>query len=172
MRVLCIGDLHCREIWKDIVAKEGNSCDKIIFLGDYTCPKEVKFNDPTDACGFLYEVLNFKDQYPEKVILLRGNHDCASLGYYWARCWPQDHAKVQEYWQTNDVKSWFLKNTQWIYLIPDTNIVCSHAGISEKFFENKVLFKIGAFSKEAFSKSISVLKRFDFTGGSGKLLPV
>ena len=136
MRVLCIGDLHCREIWKDIVSKEGNSCDKIIFLGDYTCPKEVKFNDPTDACGFLYEVLNFKDQYPEKVILLRGNHDCASLGYYWARCWPQDHAKVQEYWQTNDVKNWFLKNTQWIYLIPDTNIVCSHAGISEKFFEN------------------------------------
>ena len=95
MKVLCIGDLHCRKIWKDIVAKEGSSCDKIIFLGDL-----------------------------------------ASLGYYWARCWPQDHAKVQEYWQTNDVKNWFLKNTQWIYLIPDTNIVCSHAGISEKFFEN------------------------------------
>lgn len=74
MRVLCIGDLHCREIWKDIVAKEGNSCDKIIFLGDYTCPKEVKFDDPTDACGFLYEVLDFKDQNPDKVVLLRGNH--------------------------------------------------------------------------------------------------
>ena len=40
MRVLCIGDLHCREIWKDIVNKE--SYDKVIFLGDYTCPKEVK----------------------------------------------------------------------------------------------------------------------------------
>lgn len=71
---LIIGDLHCRPIWKDIVAKEGNTCDKIIFLGDYTCPKEVKFNDPTDACGFLYEVLEYKDKNPDKVVLLRGNH--------------------------------------------------------------------------------------------------
>lgn len=135
-RYLILGDLHCRSIWKDIVAKEANSCDKIIFLGDYTVPKEVKFDDPTDACGFLYEVLDFKDQNPDKVILLRGNHDCQSCGYYWAQCWPQDHGKVQEYWQTKDVKNWFLNNTQWIYRIPDTNIVCSHAGISENFLDN------------------------------------
>lgn len=135
MKYLIFGDLHCRTVWKDIVAKESDSCDKIIFLGDYTCPKEVKLDDPTDACGFLYEVLDFKDQNPDKVILLRGNHDCASLGYYWAQCWPQDHPKVQDYWRTKDVKNWFLKNTQWAYQIPFTNIVCSHAGISEKFFE-------------------------------------
>ena len=135
-RYLILGDLHCRSIWKDIVAKEGDSCDKIIFLGDYTCPREIRFDDPTDACGFLYEVLDFKDKNPDKVVLLRGNHDLCSCGYYWARCWPQDHPKVQAYWQTEDVKNWFLKNTQWIYQIPDTNIVCSHAGISEKFLDN------------------------------------
>lgn len=73
-KYLIIGDLHCRPVWKDIVAKEGNTCDKIIFLGDYTCPKEVKFDDLTDACGFLYEVLEYKDKNPDKVILLRGNH--------------------------------------------------------------------------------------------------
>ena len=135
-KYLILGDLHCRSIWKDIVAKEGDSCDKIIFLGDYTCPKEVTFDDPTDACGFLYEVLDYKDKNPDKVILLRGNHDLDSLGYYWARCYPQDHPKVAKYWQTNDVKNWFLKNTQWVYQIPNTNIVCSHAGISEKFIDN------------------------------------
>lgn len=134
-RYLILGDLHCRSIWKDIVAKETDSCNKIIFLGDYTCPKEVTFDDPTDACGFLYEVLDYKDQNPDKVILLRGNHDCANLGYYWARCYPQDHPKVAEYWQTKDVKNWFLKNTQWAYQIPCTNIICSHAGIGERFYE-------------------------------------
>lgn len=133
MKALVLGDLHCRTIWKDIVTKEEDSCDKIIFLGDYTCPREVKLNDPTDACGFLYEVLNFKEQNPDKVILLRGNHDLASLGYYWAECWPQDYPKVQEYWRTEDVKNWYLKNTQWVYQIPNTNIVCSHAGISERW---------------------------------------
>lgn len=137
MKVLILGDLHCRPIWKDIIAKERiDSFDKIIFLGDYTCPREVQLDDPTDACGFLYDVLDFKDQNPDKVVLLRGNHDCQALGYYWAQCWPQDHAKVQEYWQTNDVKNWFLKNTQWIYRIPYTDIVCSHAGIGKKFLNN------------------------------------
>lgn len=132
-KYLIIGDLHCRTVWKDIVAKEGDSCDKIIFLGDYTCPKEIKFEDPTDACGFLYDVLDFKDKNPDKVVLLRGNHDLSSCGYYWARCYPQDHYKVQQYWQTEDVKNWFLKNTQWIYQIPNTNIVCSHAGVSKRW---------------------------------------
>lgn len=132
-RYLILGDLHCREIWKDIVAKEADSCDKIIFLGDYTVPREIKLDDPTDACGFLYEVLDYKDQNPDKVILLRGNHDNCSLGYYWARCYPKDHPKVCYYWQTDDVKNWFLNNTQWVYCIPDTNIVCSHAGISTRW---------------------------------------
>ena len=93
-------------------------------------------DDPTDACGFLYEVLDYKDKNPDKVVLLRGNHDCSELGYYWARCWPQDHVKVQEYWQTEDVKNWFLKNTQWVYRIPNSNIVCSHAGLSTVFLDN------------------------------------
>ena len=135
-RYLILGDLHCRTIWKNIVLKEGASCDKIIFLGDYTCPREVKFEDPTDTCGFLYDILDFKDKNPDKVVLLRGNHDLASLGYYWARCWPQDYSKVQAYWQTKDVTNWFLKNTQWIYQIPNTNIVCSHAGIGQLFLDN------------------------------------
>lgn len=135
MKCLVIGDLHCREIWGDIVDKEGDTCDKIIFLGDYTCPRDVKMKDPTDACGFLYEVLDYKEVNPDKVVLLRGNHDLSSLGYCWAECWPKDHPKVEAYWQTYDVKEWFLRNSQWVYIIPGTNIVCSHAGISEDFLK-------------------------------------
>lgn len=135
-KYLILGDLHCRSIWKDIVAKEGDNCDKIIFLGDYTVPREAIFDDVSDACGFLYEVLDYKDKNPDKVILLRGNHDCQSLGYRWAKCYPQDYPSVRKYWQTEDVSNWFLKNSQWIYQIPDTNIVCSHAGISEAFLKS------------------------------------
>lgn len=134
-RYLILGDLHCRTIWKDIVAKE--QFDKVIFLGDYLPPRhDVTFDDPTDACGFLYDVLNYKDKNPEKVILLRGNHCIQALGYHWADCNPKVHPKVAQYCQTKDVKNWFLKNTQWIYQIPDTNIVCSHAGIGTKFLDN------------------------------------
>ena len=136
-KYLIIGDLHCRSIWKDIVTKEWESYDKIIFLGDYVPPRhDVQLDDPTDACGFLYEVLEYKDQNPDKVILLRGNHDMQALGYYWAECYPKVHPKVAAYCRTDDIKNWFLNNTQWIYQIPNTNIVCSHAGISEKFLDN------------------------------------
>ena len=136
-KYVIIGDLHGREVWKEIVEKEKDA-DKIIFLGDYTVPRDLSWvdRDPTDMCGFLYEILDFKDKHSDQVVLLRGNHDCTSLGYYWARCYPQDHPKVEAYWQTEDVKNWFLKNTQWIYQIPDTNIICSHAGISDKFLDN------------------------------------
>ena len=135
MRNVLIGDLHCREIWKKIVEKESDA-DRFILLGDYTCPRGVKYDDPTDADGFLYEVLDFKDKNPNKVILIRGNHCMDSLGYYWARCYPQDHPKVRAYWQTDDVKNWYLNNTQWVYRIPNTNIVCSHAGCSKVFLDN------------------------------------
>lgn len=166
-KYLILGDLHCRKIWKDIINKEYDSCDKIIFLGDYTCPREVKLEDATDTCGFLYEILDFKDKNPNKVILLRGNHDCASLGYYWAECHPQDDPKVCQYWQTKDVKNWFLKNTQWIYRVPDTNIICSHAGIGEKFLANAQRYLdnmdfYNPFENKEFSKSEINLWTIDY----------
>ena len=33
MKILILGDIHGRTIWKDIIEKE--SPDKVIFLGDY-----------------------------------------------------------------------------------------------------------------------------------------
>lgn len=173
-RYLIIADLHCRSIWKDIVAKEGDSCNKIIFLGDYLPPRhDIKLDDPTDACGFLYEVLDYKDQNPDKVILLRGNHDCQVLGYHWAECYPKAHPKVEEYCRTNDVKNWFLNNTQWVYNIPDTNIICSHAGVGEYFLKNVKTHLFGNNPPKEYSdlwlinqiNSIEPCELFAFNGG-------
>ncbi|MDJ1495371.1 metallophosphoesterase [Cytophagaceae bacterium DM2B3-1] len=71
MKLLAIGDIHGRTIWKKIVAKE--RADRIIFLGDYfdsrediTCSEELRNFE---------SILSFKEQFPEKVVLLFGNHD-------------------------------------------------------------------------------------------------
>jgi hypothetical protein len=146
MKYLVIGDIHCRTTWKDIVAKESDY-DKVIFLGDYLTPREVTLDDPTDVCGILYDILTFKEENPDKVILLRGNHDCSSLGYYWAECNPRDRYSEQ-YMSSKDVKDWFLSLSQWVYIIPDTNIVCSHAGISEEFLKSVEIEVIGSPDKE------------------------
>lgn len=73
MKIIVIGDIHGRTIWKDIVKQEFDLC---IFLGDYVdshygiTAEEQEKN--------LLEILDFKENNPNKVILLRGNHEYIS----------------------------------------------------------------------------------------------
>jgi predicted phosphodiesterase len=130
MKYVIIGDLHLRCNWKQIIQEENT--DKFIFLGDYLSPHGFRPSKLETVESFMNEVLEFKESNPEKVILLRGNHDLNDCGYYWADCFPND------YWSRkylSSIKDRFLKDSQWIYKIPDTNIVCSHAGIGQYFLE-------------------------------------
>lgn len=128
-KILILGDIHGKLIWYDIIQKENP--DKIIFLGDYvTTHKSVSSEQQLSN---LEDILNYKEEHLDKVILLRGNHDIQMLGYYWAECTGWDQ-KVYE--GMIPMMDRFLSLTQWIYQIPDTNIICSHAGISEKFLDN------------------------------------
>ena len=143
-KTLVLGDLHGRTIWKDIIEKEDP--DKIIFLGDY-----VSTHDPNISSDQqieqLYSILSYKDENPDKVILLRGNHDEQFLGatwhnnpdnlfqeiaepYYYTKGWSGFDRKVFQYMSTRDVTNWFLNNTQWIYIDEDLKTIFSHAGIS------------------------------------------
>lgn len=127
MKTLVLGDIHGRTCWYDII--EDEQPDKIIFLGDYVSTHENISAE--QQCSNLEDILNYKADNPDKVILLRGNHDMQHLGYSWARCSGLD-------W---DVKNWmmtikdrFLELTQWVYIEGD--VVFSHAGISEVWMKN------------------------------------
>lgn len=69
-RYLVIGDIHGRTIWKDIIEKENP--DKIIFLGDYVSTHENI--SAAEQINNLNEILSYKEDSSDKVILLRGNH--------------------------------------------------------------------------------------------------
>lgn len=69
--ITVIPDLHGSNKWKDIVAKETSS-DLIIFLGDYV--DSHKYTSKNQLLN-LEEVLKFKDEHADQVILLLGNHD-------------------------------------------------------------------------------------------------
>ena len=129
MKILVLGDIHGRLLWADIIEKE--QPDLTIFLGDYVSTHD---GVPADQqLSNLEDILSYKEAKPDKVILLRGNHDMQHLGYHWAECsgWDPEVAKGMAL-----MKERFLSLTQWIYRIPDTNIVCSHAGISDAFLRN------------------------------------
>ena len=129
MKIVVLGDIHGRTVWKDIVDKE--QPDQVIFLGDYVSTHDCV--SESDQVSNLLEILRFKDHHPE-TILLRGNHDLQHLGYYWAECsgyfpWVAE--------LMTDLKVEFLAKTQWIHVMGNT--IFSHAGISTKWLESNHL---------------------------------
>ncbi len=133
-KIIVIGDIHGRSIWKDIIAKEGNF-DKVIFLGDYVPSYDnISYEDQIKN---LKEILDFKEENSDKVILLRGNHDLNGLGYYWAEC--GGHSPILNILM-KEIREKFLNLTQWIYIYENT--VFSHAGISKVWFESTGLKSI------------------------------
>lgn len=73
MKIIAIGDTHGRDVWKQIVEKESDA-DRIVFIGDYfdTFSKELR---GTRELENFKEIVAFKRENLDKVVLLIGNHD-------------------------------------------------------------------------------------------------
>ena len=131
MKILVLGDIHGRTIWKDIIEKENP--DKIIFLGDYVSTHENI--SAKQQLSNLEDILNYKEENSNKVILLRGNHDIQHLGYYWAEC-SGYYLIICQYMSESNFKERFLKLTQWIHIDENLNTIFSHAGVSKVWMDN------------------------------------
>lgn len=70
MEVIAIGDVHGRSFWK-LVANT-KSFDQLIILGDYFDSFDI---GAQEQIRNFREIITFKETYPEKMILLIGNHD-------------------------------------------------------------------------------------------------
>ena len=73
MKIVALGDTHGRLNWKDIVAKELESSDKIVFIGDYFDTHDDV--SPEQQITNFMDILEFKVANMDKVVLLIGNHD-------------------------------------------------------------------------------------------------
>lgn len=72
-KIIIVPDVHGRTFWK--LAKEKiNEIDRVVFLGDYLDPYPVEDISLEKAIEGLKEIINFKKEFSEKVILLIGNH--------------------------------------------------------------------------------------------------
>ena len=130
-KILVLGDTHGRPFWKEIIEKENP--DKIIFLGDYVSTHEGISAE--QQLSNLEEILTYKENNPDKVILLRGNHDTQHLGYYWAECSGWD-GTVWGVMSQSEFKERFLKLTQWVYIDEELETIFSHAGVSDVWMKN------------------------------------
>jgi len=73
--ILIVPDVHGRDFWYPSLDFQGD----VIFLGDYTDPYPHEGFSEEDAYQGLLKIVKYKQQNPDRVTLLTGNHE---LHYY------------------------------------------------------------------------------------------
>lgn len=71
MKIVVVGDLHGCNLWRDIINKEVDA-DKVIMIGDYLDSFDIS---GVEQLHNLKEIIEYKENNMDKVILLIGNHD-------------------------------------------------------------------------------------------------
>lgn len=141
-RTVIIGDIHGRDIWKQIVEKEQDAT-RIVFIGDYF----DSFDEPgvVQLQNFL-DIVEFKKTSTKEVVLLFGNHDYHYMPGYTLSGYSGYQPAMS--WQFRDAIDQNLQYLQMCYLFD--NVLCSHAGVGmkwvEKHFENTLITNLESVS--------------------------
>src|SRR5579859_3883906 len=125
MKIITIGDIHGRDYWKEV---DPNQYDKIIFVGDYV----DQFPPMTDKTILenLKDIIEFKMAYPDKVVLLLGNHD---LQYYFLGDFGCSGFRPS---MAVTLSNLFKKHSELFQVsFQIGNYLWSHAGVSKKWYE-------------------------------------
>ena len=150
--LISLPDVHGRQFWRDAV--KGNEDDKIIFLGDYVDPYDWEGITPGEAYEGLHDIIGFKKEHPDNVVLLLGNHD---LGYLE----PAICTCRRDSYRAEKIRHEFENNLGLfdIVHIEDTNggkVLFSHAGIAEDWIKHryKMVGKIKDFRPERLNEML------------------
>lgn len=129
MKTVSIGDTHGIAV-ADQIRKIINSHDKFIFLGDYVDSYDV---DNSSMLKNLLDIIDLKKCYPDKVVLLWGNHDIHYfLGekFYCSGYRPEMRIELNGIFSTNEcLFQLAFQEKDWIW---------THAGISELWFRKRL----------------------------------
>lgn len=132
-KILIIPDVHGRIFWKYAISNIDNY-SKVIFLGDYLDPYPNEKISKETAISNFKDIIEFKKNNEDKVILLLGNHDSH---YYYLDFMDCSRLDYNNRLYINDI---FDKNKDYfnfVYVIND--IVFSHAGIYKEWIKDNSL---------------------------------
>ena len=139
---IIIPDVHGRTFWRSAV--RGHEEEKIIFLGDYVDPYDWEGILPGEAYRELQDIIAFKKEHPDNVVLLLGNHDMGYLDRRICSCRMDFYRKTM----IGDLLKENLDLFDIVHIEESENgsVLFSHAGISERWVENNQwLFGKGPF---------------------------
>lgn len=137
MKILIVPDVHGRDFWRNPCLEHHSEFDKIIFLGDYLDHYSGESTIGHDI-ETLKDIIKFKKEHSDKVILLIGNHDCPyiwpdtygrALGDYWCRHDNLNHKEIHKLFTDN----LDLFTLAWDCPYKDSKLLITHAGVTEYF---------------------------------------
>lgn len=129
MKIVALGDTHGRSYWKEIILKE--SFDILVFIGDYFDSKENI--SPDDQIQNFKEIIQYKENNKEKVILLIGNHDYHYLKNTNAKYahFQKSHASIFQELLEEAIAENYLQMS-FLY----ENLLFTHAGVTKTWAKN------------------------------------
>lgn len=131
--MIIIPDIHGRIFWKEAI--KGRENEEIVFLGDNLDPYPDEGISPNDALENFKEIIKFKKQHLDNVILLIGNHDAH---YFFPMV--DDDSRFCRY-LAQDIKKLFEDNIKLFQLAYEKEIagkrfVFSHAYIHKLWLDD------------------------------------
>jgi hypothetical protein len=123
MKIVVVGDLHGKECWKKI---DASRYDKVIFLGDYVDDNSV---EDERMVKNLEDIVRFHSMFPNKVVLLLGNHDMHYAEFPSYRCSLFRETIQKELTQIFQ-DNWGKFQVAFQF----NNHLFTHAGVTNKFF--------------------------------------
>lgn len=129
MKLIVIGDTHGRDAWKQVLEKE-KQWDKFVFIGDYFDTRDGV--QAQDQCDNFIDILSFKKENPDDVILLLGNHD---FHYLTGTTDQYSQFDFSMYEQANRLLMGALERNLIQLVYKQGKYLFSHAGVSEDFLK-------------------------------------
>ena len=126
-KIYVVSDVHSRDFYKPLLE---NTTDKIIFLGDYGDPYSYEGFDDDDTIEAMYDIFNFAQDNPDRVILLIGNHDI----YYYKGIRGNARYNWMLAKQLEQIYNEYKDLFKIAYWDEETQTMFTHAGINKKWW--------------------------------------
>lgn len=130
MKILTIGDVHGRTFWKKAL-NIIDEMDKVVFLGDYLDPYFYEGISIVEALSNFKEIIEFKRNYYDKVVLLIGNHDL----HYWPEFKKQWGCRRDDR-NFDEISKLFLDNLDCFNIsFQHEKYLFTHAGVKQEWLD-------------------------------------